>query len=152
MKETVLNTLLEKYIGVNETANTRKQDRLKFLDEKAEELYGRYAQLAKVKHPLAAPLTIVQWLGLPFWYVQAFFVKKGTLIQDKQNHYYLVTGHTLDGSCAVLEVVGSDGVSRALNNPGDWKETDIPKEIVDIVKAQLIDKCPLMRGGCKEEK
>ena len=116
------------------------------------DLYAKYVVAWTNQYGSKAMMPpVMAFLGLWDYCVKCLEFDKGSLVKDtRDDKYALVTGWSMRGYAATLIGVCADGMSREIEH-NQFEPAEIPKEVVDIVRQGLIDKCPLMKGGCKED-
>lgn len=131
--------------------NNPSAGKLTDVDTAAKEMYDKYSGAWLDRHGSLSGLpTLIAFMGLGDYCVKCLGVDKGTLVKDtRDNKYAIVTGFTVREYAVVLIGVCADGKAREIEH-NQFERSEIPSEIVEVVRQNLIEKCPLLRGGCKD--
>ena len=91
-------------------------------------------------------------LGSDEYGYESFMFKEGDLVTslDDKFSFGIVEGYGRAVKGWGVKVLLSNGESSVFT-PSRIRISDIPKEVIGVVKAKLSEKCPLMGGGCDGE-
>lgn len=118
----------------------------------AHELYAKYCNiLMETGGPIE--VDIVGWLHQEASVALDSTYNPGNLLIDEKGRYFVSNGYQyyLSGDAwrvTAVRVICADGTTSVID-AASLKEADIPKQILDLVKAQLLEKikehCPIVK-------